>query len=143
MVKKSIIIGIVSSVCFLNGCSNPPKPVPIDMSAPTTYFNDIYGQTKIGKIPLNRGDHNGKNWKHLYINLNRENYISEQGKIRFFYFAHHADVIDIYGLPEITSNYRYWLKANGVDGQINEHYLGLSKNTVNITFTREQENEQK
>ncbi|MBF0786024.1 hypothetical protein E4T80_11165 [Muribacter muris] len=142
MVTKSVITSIVSCVCFLSGCGIPPKPVSIDMSAPTAYFNDIYSQTKVGNISLNKGDHNGKNWKQSYINLNRDDYIAEQEKIRFFYFAQHADVINIYGLPDRTSNYRYWLKANGVDGKINEHYLGLPKNTVNITFTREQENEQ-
>ncbi|OOF74507.1 hypothetical protein BKG91_06110 [Rodentibacter caecimuris] len=143
MVTKSVIIGIVSSVCFLSGCSSPPKPMAIDMSAPTDYFNNVYSQSQVSQVSLNRGDHNGKNWKQSYINLDREDYIAPQEKVRFFYFAHHADSIDVYGLPDRTSVYRYWLQANGVKGEIREHYLRLSPKVVNVVFTREQENEKK
>lgn len=140
MRKKIVLVAVVSSV-FLSGCSSPPKPISIDMSAPTTYLNNVYSQTQVSRVPLNKGDHNGKSWRHSYINLDREDYIAPQEKVRFFYFAHHADSIDLYGLPSRTALYRYWLQANGARGEIREHYLALSPRTVNIVFTREQENE--
>lgn len=143
MVTKSVIIGIVSGVCFLSGYSSPPEPMSIDMSAPTVYLNNVYNQTQVSQVSLNRGDHNGKNWKQSYINLDREDYIAPQEKVRFFYFAHHADSIDIYGLPDRTSAYHHWLEANGTKAEIREHYLGLSPKAVNIVFAREQKNEQK
>ena len=141
MTKYRIVKLLCVSSVFIGACSSPPKPTSIDMSAPTTYFNEIYQQTSAEPVPMNRGDHNGKSWIHQYKNLNREDFIAPQEKVRFFYFVHHADVIDIWGLPQRTERYKYWLKANGAKGIINTYYLGMPKNAVNITFTREKRNE--
>ena len=35
------------------------------------------------------------------MNLDRSDYVNETEKVRFFYFAHHADSIEIYGQPRV------------------------------------------
>lgn len=137
MTKHRIILGLVASAVFLSACSSPPKPPKIDMSAKNDYLNNsVYEQTPINRVPLNQGDHNGKPWTYQFLNLNRADYVDDSEKVRFFYFAQHADHIEIYGDSARTEAYKYWLQANGVNAVITTHYRTLPKNTVNITFKR-------
>ena len=92
-------------------------------------------------MPKNAGDHNGQPWVYQYVNLDRNDYVNETEKVRFFYFAHHADSIEIYGQPARTEAYKYWLQANGVSANISTHPKDLLKNNVNITFRRGVKNE--
>lgn len=141
--KNLLYINILVFVGFLSAChSSPPKPPQIDENTPEIHLNNqIYRQTSIADVTKNAGDHNGENWTYQYINLNRADYITDTEKVRFFYFAHHANSIEIYGHPTRTEAYKYWLQANGVNAQINTYYKNLPKYTVNITFKRIKENE--
>lgn len=136
--KKSLFMNTLASVCFLSACSSsPPAPPQIDEDAPVIYLNNqVYRQTSTTTIAKNAGDHNGQSWIYQYVNLNRNDYVNETEKVRFFYFAHHADSIEIYGHPQRTEAYKYWLQANGVNAKISTYQKNLLKNSVNITFRR-------
>ncbi|MBN6059379.1 cag pathogenicity island Cag12 family protein [Aggregatibacter actinomycetemcomitans] len=134
--KKSLSISLLLTACFLSGCSETlPKPPQLDEELPPVYLNNnVYQQTPVNHVPKNAGDHNGKNWTYQYVNLDRPDYVSDSGKVRFFYFAHHANEIEIYGQPARTEAYKYWLQANGVSAAIQTYVKDLPKNSVNITF---------
>ena len=141
--KKFLLMNMLMSVCFLNACSSsPPEPPQIDEDAPTIYLNNqVYRQTPTATVTKNAGDHNGQPWVYQYVNLDRSDYVNETEKVRFFYFAHHADSIEIYGQPARTEAYKYWLQANGVSANISTYQKHLLKNNVNITFRKGVKNE--
>jgi len=141
--KKFVIMNALISVCFLSACSSsPPELSQINESMPAVYLNNqVYQQTPISNVAKNTGDHNRQPWVYQYINLNRSDYVNETEKVRFFYFAHHADSIEIYGQPARTEAYKYWLQANGVNANISTHQKALLKNNVNITFRKGVKNE--
>ncbi|TYA97891.1 cag pathogenicity island Cag12 family protein [Aggregatibacter actinomycetemcomitans] len=141
--KKILVMNTLISVCFLSACSSsPPEPPQIDEDAPTIYLNNqVYRQTPTATVAKNAGDHNGQPWVYQYVNLDRNDYVNETEKVRFFYFAHHADSIEIYGQPARTEAYKYWLQANGVSANISTHPKDLLKNNVNITFRKGVKNE--
>ena len=141
--KKFLVMNTLITVCFLSACSSsPPLPPQIDEDAPAIYLNNqVYRQTPTATVPKNTGDHNGQPWVYQYVNLDRSDYVNETEKVRFFYFAHHADSIEIYGQPARTEAYKYWLQANGVSANISTHSKDLLKNNVNITFRRGVKNE--
>lgn len=112
MMKKSLLL--LSLATLFTGCSSPPEPMAFPHESKERNANDFIFQNRTPSVPLNRLDY--REWEFSIINHGQ--IINQPQTAKFWYLAHHATDIDIYGAQNNIELIRLELISKGVKGKI-------------------------
>lgn len=135
--KKIALLALLGT--FVSACSSPPKPVEFPNTEESN-LNAIPYHNNVPKVPLNRLDVG--EWH--YSMITHSEVLNESEKTKFWYLAHHATSIEIFGNYNSATELKQLMISNGVTAKIviNSQYPHSGTLSVSFAKTKPQANNQ-